>query len=112
MTIKITPAFRLIERIEDEATGNFSSVIEYRAINGRTRQIQIAAAEVAKKHVLRDHLRQKGAQFWDNEDRNNRALEQLRQPKGSVPVRKLAATTGWRSEKLQTYVHPWAINGK
>ena len=86
---------RLIAIAEDEATGEFTAVIEFRDIDGRIRRIEQPKSTLRKINELREALDNAGADMSTSDKENDAAIRAMSITAGTVKRWKYAASLGW-----------------
>ncbi len=91
----LRPRFKLVAVAEDEATGEFFSVIKYRDLDGRVRRVILPRADLDDRKSLTKRLKNLGAHFSELEEENENALDKLMAADGNAERWKCAAKLGW-----------------
>ncbi len=68
---RVSSELKLVAIAEDEATGEFIAVIEFRDIDGKTRQIEQPKSNLRKIRVLKEALENAGAYLSPTNGENN-----------------------------------------
>jgi putative DNA primase/helicase len=90
-----SPHLKLIAIAEDEATGEFTAVIEFRDIDGHIRRIGQPKSSLRKINELREALEDAGADISTNEKKNIAAIGALSIASNAAKRWKYAASLGW-----------------
>jgi uncharacterized protein (DUF927 family) len=91
----LRPRFKLVAVAEDEATGEFFSVIKYRDLDGRVRRVILPRADLDDRKSLTKRLKNLGAHFSELAEENENALDKLMAAAGNAERWKFAAKLGW-----------------
>ena len=90
-----SPHLKLIAIAEDEATREFTAVIEFRDIDGQIRRIEQPKSSLRKINELREALEDAGADISSNGRGNDAEIQALFIAAGTAHRWKYAASVGW-----------------
>ena len=90
------PMFKLVAVADDQGTGEFYAVIEFRDRDGNLRSIHVPIEEMDDRKALKSQLKKYGAYFSRSPEANATALAELNQPTNQVPRWTFARALGWR----------------
>ena len=108
---RVSSQLKLVAIAEDEATGEFIAVIEFRDIDGKIRQIEQPKSNLRKIRVLKEALENAGAYLSPNNGVNNKALRVLSISANDAKRWKYAPAVGWY-DGHRAFVHPNGTIGK
>ena len=95
---------------KDEATGEFISIISFRDVDNKSRQMMLPRSDLDDIKTLRKSLLNAGCYFAKQEERSKGALLNLAKASREAPRWNFAAQTGWCSRERQ-FVHPFRVIG-
>lgn len=104
-----SPNLKLIAIAEDEATREFTVVIEFRDIDGQIRQIEQPKSALREVGALRQALDNAGADLSLKDSVNRSAIQKLSVLDGSAKRWKHAASVGWRDGHRAFVMHDRVI---
>ncbi|MFL6795812.1 MAG: DUF927 domain-containing protein [Xanthobacteraceae bacterium] len=107
----LKPMFKVDEITEDEKTGKFFAVLKYRDVDGVLRPITIPRADLDRRNVLTETLKNHGAYFSAVGTPNTHALQGLAQSIPNAKRSKSAAHVGWYEGGYTTFVLPHRVIG-
>ena len=90
-----SPYVKLVAIAEDEATGEFIAVIEFRDIDGQIRRIEQPKSNLRKIEQLREALDNAGAYLSTNETENRKAIQALSRSADNADRWRYAPCVGW-----------------
>src|SRR6266404_8529377 len=96
---------------ENEATNEFLAVIEFRDIDGKSRQLMLPRSDLDDMKALRKTLTNAGCYFSQKQARSKAALADLTRCARAAERWKFAARTGWYDGHRQ-FVHPDGVIGR
>src|SRR4029079_16177312 len=89
------PRLKLVAIAEDEATGEFIAVIDFRDINDRIRRLEQPRSNLRKIEHLREQLDNAGASLPLNDQKARAAIKSLSQSADYADRWKYAPAGGW-----------------
>ncbi len=90
-----SPHLKLIAIAEDEATGEFTAVIEFRDIDGQIRRIEQPKSGLRRVNELREALEDAGADMSTSDKENDAAIGALSIAANTAKRWKYPASLGW-----------------
>ena len=104
-----SPHLGLIAIAEDEATGEFSAVIEFRDIDGKIRRIEQPKSSLRKINDLRDAFEDAGADLSTNDNENHAAIRAVSIAANTAQRWKYAASLGWHDGHRAFVLHDHVV---
>ena len=89
------PHVKLVAVAEDEATGEFTAIIEFRDIDGRIRRIEQPKSNLRKTELIREALDNAGAHLTSNNTESRNAISALSKSADIAERWKYASSVGW-----------------
>jgi hypothetical protein len=108
---RVTSLLKLVAIAENEASGEFTAVIEFRDIDGKTRRIEQPKSNLRKITALKEALENAGAYLSPDDRKNNNALRALSSSAKDAKRWKYASAVGWY-DGHRAFVHPNGTIGK
>jgi uncharacterized protein (DUF927 family) len=105
------PQLKLVAIAEDEATHEFTAVIEFRDIDGQIRRIEQPKSNLRKIDHLKEALDNAGADLSTNDQNNRDAIRALSSSAAKAKRWKYAPAVGWY-DGHRVFVLPGRIIGK
>lgn len=112
MNKKLKQYLKVLETIEDEATGEFFAVARCRDIHGGVRRVQLPMAELSDLKGAKKVLANAGAYLSDDDEECTTALRALKTQSASAEKRKFAPALGWYGDDFRRFVRPKGVVGK
>jgi putative DNA primase/helicase len=103
---------RVASAAEDQASGEFFAMVEYRDIRGGVRSVQVPLAELSDPRALKKLLINAGAYLSDDHDESAAALHMLKAQAENVKQSVFAPALGWYGDGFCRFVRPKGVVGK